>query len=305
MRLLPLLPFLLALTALILGFLSLFAGSKPDFLESYSILTLNVSRIGQNIIDSGSSSSSSSTIGSFFHNLTGDIVSELEGDINNRAASLAKDLGLQDFYSVHVMDYCHGFYVPGAVKNATVHDIKRNVTGCSKTKAMFAFDPTQALENSLNASGKLGGETASKVLDSIDWPQDLEKGLRALRAAFKAQFVLYCIALGLTFLTMLSCFFWLFSGGRAGACADITMGFSAFLFMAIASSIGTAIAVKGSHVINKYGNDIGVSADQGSGFLGLTWAATACLLLASIVGCAGCFGVHKRRRSLKPYQGEK
>lgn len=304
MRFLPILPFLLALVALILGFLCIFAGSKPNFLESYSILTLNVSRIGQNLVNA-SSSGSSSTLSSFFHDLTDPIVDELEGDLNDAAADIAKDLGLQDFYSIHIMDYCHGYYEPGPVKNATIHKISQNVTGCSNTTAMFAFDPRAALEKSLNDSGHIAGTTADKILDSIDFPQDLEDGIHALRAAFKAQFVLYCIALSFTFLTLLSCIFWVFSGGRLGACSDIILAFFAFLFMGVASAIATAIGVKGSHVINKYGHEIGVSATRGGGFLGLTWGATACLLLASMVGCFGCFGAHKRRQAVRPYNGEK
>jgi hypothetical protein len=305
MRFLPVLPFLLCLVALILGFLCIFAGSKPNFLESYSILTLNVSRIGQNLVNASSSSSSSSSLSSFFHNLTDPIVNELEEDLNDAAADLAEDLGLEDFYSIHIMDYCHGFFEPGPVKNASIHSIKRNVTGCSNTTGMFAFDPRAALERSLNSSGHLAGTTANKVLDSLDFPDDIQKGLHALRAAFKAQFVLYCIALGFTFLTLLSCIFWFFTGGRLGACSDIILAFFAFLFMAIASSIATAIGVKGSNVINKYGDDIGISANRGTGFMGLTWAATACLLVASIVGCVGCFGVHRRRQGVRPYNGEK
>jgi hypothetical protein len=304
MRFLPIVPFLLALVALILGFLCLFAGSKPDFLNSYSILTLNVSRIGQNIVDSNDSSSGS-TLSNIFHNLTDPIVNSLEGDLNDATASLAKDLGFEDFYAIYVMDYCHGYFVPGPVKNATVHNIKRNITGCSKTSAMFAFDPTAALEKSLNSSGRLSGTTANKVLDSLNWPEDIQKGLHALRAAFKAQFVLYCIAIGFTALTLLSCIFWLFSGGRAGACSDIILSGLAFLFMGIASAIATAIAVKASNIINKHGDDIGVSANRGTGFLGLTWAATACLFVASMAGCLGCFGVHRRRQPVKPYDGEK
>ena len=44
MRLLPIVPLLLSIGALILAFLCLFAGSKPNFLENYSILTVRPQR---------------------------------------------------------------------------------------------------------------------------------------------------------------------------------------------------------------------------------------------------------------------
>lgn len=202
------------------------------------------------------------------------------------------------------MDYCYGFYTPGPVKNATITHIKRNVTGCSNQTAMFAFDPTAALERSLNQSGLVGGE-AAKLLSEIDWPQDLEKAIHALRIAFKAQFVIYCIAIGFTFLTILAAIVWIFTGGRLGASADIVLAFLAFLFMAIASALATAISVKGASEINKYGKDIGVSADKGKGFMALTWAATGCLFVACVVGCIGCFSVHRKRQPVTKYNGEK
>lgn len=52
MRLLPIIPILLSIGALILGFLCLFAGSKPNFLESYSILTVSLLLVGAKLIAS-------------------------------------------------------------------------------------------------------------------------------------------------------------------------------------------------------------------------------------------------------------
>jgi len=299
MRLLPVLPAVLSLAALILAFLCLFAGSKPNFMESYSILTLNTSRIGQNLISASSSSSSNNPISSFFHNLTDPIVKGLENDLNNAAASFAKDLGLQDFYSAHLMDYCYGRYTPTTVPNATVTPHK-NVTHCSNRTAMFAFDPTAALQKSLNDSG------LDITLSQLNWPKDLEDGIKSLRVAVKGAFVLYCIGIGLCFLTILACAFWTSKcsdGGRGIAVVEIMVAFLAFLSLGIASAITTAVAVKGDKIIDKYGKPIGVSADRGNGFLGLTWAATVLMFLASILGCVGCF-TKRNRRSVKPY-GEK
>jgi hypothetical protein len=57
----------------------------------------------------------------------------------------------------------------------------------------------------------------------------------------------------------------------------------AFLTLGIASAISTAVIVKAVDAVNKYGSDIGIAAYKGSKFLGMTWAATAVMLLASMV----------------------
>lgn len=225
------------------------------------------------------------------------ILQELESDLNNLATSLAKDLGLKDFYSAHLLDYCYGSYTPQAVPNTTIKasKIHKNVTTCSNQTAMFAFDPTAALQKSLNESG------VSITLADLNWPADIEKGVKALRIAMKAAFVLYCIGIVFAFLTILAAAFWTFSGGRLSASIEIFTAVMAFITLGVASAITTAVAVKGNSVIDKYGEPIGVSADRGTGFLGLTWAATALMFICSVLGCAGCFR-GKKRESVKQYQ---
>lgn len=115
---------------------------------------------------------------------------------------------------------------------------------------MFAFDPTEALVANLNETGRLSSDRARQILEAVNWPEALQDGLDELKAAFKAQFVLYCIAIVFTFLTMLSSIFWFFKDGRTGPLTNIILGSFAFLFMRIASAIGTAI-VKGTRTINK------------------------------------------------------
>lgn len=330
MRLLPIVPLVLALAAFILGFLCIFAGNKTSFMQDYPVLTLNISRIGQSISASslfdkrsGIRDSLSSSLDSLHDSASeakGDVTNAIEGKVDNitdtikgeaqelandAAASVAKGLGLRDFYAVHILNYCQGYYTPGPVKNATVKKIGRNTTTCKDPTAMFAFDPTQALITNLNetVNGSLSEKRAQQILDAVNWPESLQDSMDDLKVVFKAQFVLYCIAIGFTFLTILSCLFWFLRDGRVGPLANIVTASLAFLFMGVASAIGTAIAVKGAHKINKHGNRIGIEGQRGDGFLGLTWAATACLFVAAIAGCFGCFGV--RKRTTKPYTGEK
>lgn len=50
MRCLAVIPILLCAASLVLTFLCLFAGRNKGFMEDYAVLTLNTSRIGQNVL---------------------------------------------------------------------------------------------------------------------------------------------------------------------------------------------------------------------------------------------------------------
>jgi flagellar biosynthesis protein FliR len=69
-----------------------------------------------------------------------------------------------------------------------------------------------------------------------------------------------------------------------------------FLSLGIASAIATAIMVKATNAINKYGEPIGVSATKGTVFLGMAWGATAAMLVASIVAVAQVLASHRERK---------
>lgn len=230
-------------------------------------------------------------------------MNEIQGDLNNFAHSLAKDLGLQDFYSVHLMDYCYGSFTPGPVPNATLKKSKidRNVTHCSNKTAMFSFDPTAALTKSLEDSG------VPVTLAQLNWPDGIEKGIETLKTAFQTAFVLYCMGIGFTFITLLVSIFWISGisdGGKGTAAIEITVATLAWICLGIASAIATAVGVKGDNTIDKLGKPIGVSADRGNGFMGLTWAATALMIVCSIIGCAGCC-MKRNRQKVRRYGGEK
>ena len=62
----------------------------------------------------------------------------------------------------------------------------------------------------------------------------------------------------------------------------------AFFALGIASGISTAIATKVVNAVDKYGKVIGISAYKGKTFMGLTWAATALMLLAAMAWIFEC-----------------
>ncbi|KAK0848888.1 hypothetical protein LTR03_005453 [Friedmanniomyces endolithicus] len=297
MRLPALIPVLLCAAALVLSFLCLFAGSKRGFMDDYSILTLNTSRIGASFLNA--SHSSSNPLISFVDNATNSVENTIKQDIS----SVARTLGIHDFYNVHILDFCEGYYTPGPVPNTTLprSQIHRNVTSCSNRTAMYSFDPRTTLQQELNASGH-----GNDALSDLNWPSDVDRGLHALVIAQKATFVLYCVAIALIGVATLLALASLFAEGRLSAFVNVLVDWLAFLAIGLASAIATAVAVKAVDVINKYGDHIGAQASTGSKFLVLTWVATAVMLVASIVWCFECIVGRKEvgPRSKKGYTNE-
>lgn len=332
MRLLALLPIALCITSLVLAFLCLFAGSRRGFMEDYAILTvcfilsffplpfhiyasislhlytrhsgqnllkpssflqLNTSRLGQNIFNT--TESSSNPLVNFLDNISNTIESEIQDGITD----VAQQLGIHDFYSAHLMTYCEGYYYYNNNNNNTrdnnnnnndnnEDDAKKNITKCSNRTALYNFNPQKILQQELDASN------TGIDLSDLNWPSDISTGLNALRIAAKATFVLYCIAIGFIGIALLAAVASIFLAGRLSAILNVIADWMAFVTLGIASAIATAVAVKGARTINKYGGEVGVSADRGTKFLVITWVATGLLLLSSVVWCV--LAVMGRRR---------
>jgi len=252
---------------------------------------LNTSRIGQNLLNT-TSSESSNPIVSFFDDVTNSVQEEINDQIN----SVAKDLGLHDFYSAHLLNFCEGFYTPTDTPNATVSqsEISKNVTACSNRTAMYSFNPRETLQQELDAS-----EYGSAVnLTELGWPDSIDDAIRALEIASNAMFVLYCIGIAFAFISLVLALASLFTapGGMLSACANVSVELIAFLAVGIASALATAFAVKAAGVVNEKGEGVGVSARRGGKFMALTWVATACLFVASLVWCFDCFAGRRKRR---------
>lgn len=152
------LPLIFSMAAFVLTMLALFAGYKQDFMEDYSIMVFNTSTLGQNWLQNeasgrGSSSTTSSTAsttptptdssgfnpGGFFSSIEASATAAVESlesaaadalnDIGNDiAGKLSQELGIEQFYSLHIMDLCEGDYSP----NATAGGAWRNVTNCTR-----------------------------------------------------------------------------------------------------------------------------------------------------------------------------
>lgn len=150
------LPLLFSMAAFALALVALLAGKDPGMLEEYHIILFNTSTLGHDFIsnlvsgeDDASSTSTTTTptptstsdsggIGGWFSSIkasataiAGSLESEAASildDIGNDVADkLAKELGIEQFYSLHVMDMCEGNYAP----NATAVNAWQNTTNCT------------------------------------------------------------------------------------------------------------------------------------------------------------------------------
>jgi hypothetical protein len=218
----------------------------------------------------------------------------VSSEINQRVGDIAHQLGVDDFYSVHILDYCFGNYIPGVMPNATLaaSDIHKNVTDCSNMTALFHFNPTEIVEQRLNESG------LNVTLGDLNWPADIQRGIDALHVLQTAVFVLYCIAIGLIFVSLVTAILAFFASGRLSACVNVLVASLAFLAIGLASALITAVGVKGVEVINQHGRQIGLEAHRGNKFLAITWAATGVMLIALIWWIVEtCVGRRKRGQS--------
>jgi hypothetical protein len=196
---------LCAIAAFVLSILCLFAGTTRSFLQSADVLTLNVSRIGQ-----GEAFNTSDGDGGIFDTFVNDLQGDLNDLINDAADEVADALNLTDFYSVHLMNYCKGFYEP----NATQQGASENITFCSKKEALFHFNPTKIVNDSLP-------EQIS--LDQIQWPQEIEDATNAIRVAAIAMFVFYVIGIAFAGLAIIGALLGIFTEGRLSAFANLLL----------------------------------------------------------------------------------
>lgn len=275
MRPSALIPALCCTAALILSFLCLFAGHKAGFMEDYHLVTLNTSMIGENLVNETRSTDTSNPL----TNLLNGVRNYGSSAINDAIGEVTQKLGIEDFYSAHMLNYCEGQYTPAEAPNATVSEseIHKNVTECSKNRAMYKFDPTAILEEALNKTTGL-----DVTLDDLHWPSDIETGIKTLNALMGAMFVLYCVAIALIFVALLAAVVAVLLSGRLSACVNFLISVLAFLAIGLASALVTAVMVKATNIINDKGSEIGLEANRGGKFLALTWAATGLMLVVVV-----------------------
>lgn len=107
---------------------------------------LNTSMLGQNMFqsdDSSDSSSSDDDDGDSLWDKITDKVDDIKDDVKGKisdiigdiADDLADELGINDWYSLHIMNACMGSFGP----NATTSHYKLNTTNCTSSSPASEF----------------------------------------------------------------------------------------------------------------------------------------------------------------------
>ena len=161
-----------------------------------------MSMVGRTFLDN---SRSSSLLGSF--------ASSVKGDINDAVSDITHYLNIHDFYSVHLLNYCEGYYTPSAVANSTSNPHK-NVTHCSNQTGLFHFDPTAVLRSELRQGVSL---------QNLQWPSAIQDGIRALQGTSKVMTILYYIGIALAGLAIAGSIIGSVVGGGISAVVNLLL----------------------------------------------------------------------------------
>jgi SUR7/PalI family. len=126
------------------------------------------------------------------------------------ADDIAREVGIYDFYAIHVISYCEGYF---QTKTSATGDFTvRNVSSCSNRTVLFHFDPSDVLSRELNAGVNLS---------DLNWSDAIDDDFQVLSVTTKTMAVLYCIGTGATGLAFLAGAWLVFAGGRNQAITEL------------------------------------------------------------------------------------
>lgn len=291
-------PLVLSIVAFALALVALLAGKDPGGMEDYHIIAFNTSTLGHDFLlnRSGDSSSTTTTaaptatadsggIGGFFSNLEASATAVI-GSVESQAASILNDigndivdklsdeLGIEQFYSLHVTDTCQGNFAP----NATAGEAWFNVTNCTAPMDFAAMNISAIIEKELSFG------PFDITLSDLGVSADMQNKLNDLPQLLEALAAIYIVSVVLSGLAMIGSAVGLFlvpSTGRKIIIMNFVLALLAMLFL-LAGSLATTVG--GSEVQKaireKGGDDIGLVMNLGKKFEAVSWAAFALMLLA-------------------------
>ncbi|RDL38100.1 Uncharacterized protein BP5553_05533 [Venustampulla echinocandica] len=175
--------------------------------------------------------------------------------------SLARSLGLHDFYQVGLWSFCEGYTNEG-------------ITFCSSPKALFWFNPVAILLNEL-----LAGAT-------ITLPAEINTILSLLRIASHIMFAFFLTGACMVFISIFLAPVSLTS--RPRALLFSLWAFIAALLITVATIIATAMAVIFKTVATSK-PELNVGADIGAQMFAFMWIATGFSLFGCLIHlCLSC-----------------
>ncbi|KAI0203756.1 actin cortical patch SUR7/pH-response regulator pali [Astrocystis sublimbata] len=269
-------PVIFSLVGFVLALIVLLAGTGPqqESMEPYHIIAVNLSNFGHDLVPTKTDSDpkpSETGKGGFLDNIIDgaqDLGEDITDGINNITDGLAddliKDLGISQWYSLHIMTACEGMFAPDASNPGSY-----NLTNCTSQEAGLRLNLSEVLDHEIEA-GPL------KVnLNQLPIPEKVQDAIDLVNNALLALLVIYALAgglAGLSFLVGLATLIFLRQKvSKPVVWANTGLaGTSAFILL-IGSAIVTYVNNKGVEEINKAGKDVGISGIKGTKLITLTW----------------------------------
>jgi hypothetical protein len=288
---------IIALTAVcsILSALALTAGHRKGFLEGYDVLRINMTGIGQDLLDtvsddsSGDSNNPISDILDKASDGVKDIVNDIAGDVIDEVTDR---LGISDWYSLHVMTACFGGYTP----NAEAKNPGLNITGCRDTMPNNPFNLTEELDRELSF-GPL-----QLSLTDINWPSDIQDMVDLINKLLLALFILYVLTFSLSTLSVLCApLAWLRPESRGLLLSNAALSGLAATCAVVSAVLITVVGTVGINKLNDKAERFGLEAERGRAFLIISWVGAGCLVLAFVGWIAVGAGRLRSRRHAKRY----
>lgn len=175
--------------------------------------------------------------------------------------SIARSLGLHDFYQVGLWNFCQGYLDEG-------------ITDCSKPEALWWFNPIEILTDQLFSGA------------SIALPSEVNTILTILRIGQQIMFGFFLAGVCLIFVLMLLSPVVLRS--RWWSLPVAILAFLATVLVTVASIIGTAMSIGAKFALTAQ-DELNLRADIGIRMFVFMWIASVATILAffmhAIMGC--------------------
>jgi len=182
---------------------------------------------------------------------------------NGRSAS---ELGLKDFYTSHLWNYCSGD-IKGSGNSETW-----TVTDCSKAKASYYFNVYEIFNVDSSSTGK--------SITSDDLPNSVKKVDKTIKTVTSAMVAMFACALVAIVVTFVIGWFGLLS--RLGSCVTTIFADIAFFFILAAASMATALYFTLKEGFNKGMSDFGAKAHIDKRTYWILWLGVGFAFLASV-----------------------
>ncbi|KAH8671123.1 SUR7/PalI family-domain-containing protein [Xylariales sp. PMI_506] len=181
--------------------------------------------------------------------------------------SIARSLGLHDFYQVGLWNFCEGYDTDG-------------ITSCSKPESLYWFNPVEILQSELLAGA------------SIALPSEVNTILKVLRIASQVMFGFFISGLVLDFVLMFAAPIVLNS--RWWSLPFAFLAFIAALMVTAASIVATAMALVFKYALTSQ-SELNIGVVLGTKMFAFMWIGAGCTLLSFIIHAGlGCCCTSRR-----------